>query len=40
MLIDDLNRAVPELQSKWLEVIRSRKIMGLDTQVKSLLSQR
>src|SRR5690606_33617271 len=24
----------PELQSKWLEVIRSRKIMGFPTQVK------
>ena len=29
-----LNRAVPELQSKWLEIIRSRKIMGFRTQVK------
>lgn len=34
ILIDELNRAVPELQSKWLEVIRSRKIMGFPTQVK------
>ncbi len=34
ILIDELNRAVPELQSKWLEVIRSRKIMGFTTQVK------
>ena len=34
ILIDELNRAVPELQSKWLELIRSRKIMGYDTQVK------
>lgn len=34
VLIDELNRAVPELQSKWLEVIRSRKIMGFPTQVK------
>ncbi|MFC1735527.1 AAA family ATPase [Candidatus Hydrogenedentota bacterium] len=34
ILIDELNRAVPELQSKWLEIIRSRKIMGFDTQVK------
>jgi len=34
ILIDELNRAIPELQSKWLEVIRSRKIMGFPTQVK------
>lgn len=34
VLIDELNRAVPELQSKWLEIIRSRKIMGFETQVK------
>ena len=34
VLIDELNRAVPELQSKWLEIIRSRKIMGFTTQVK------
>lgn len=34
VLIDELNRAVPELQSKWLEIIRSRKIMGFDTRVK------
>ena len=34
VLIDELNRALPELQSKWLEIIRSRKIMGFDTQVK------
>jgi len=34
VLIDELNRAVPELQSKWLEIIRSRKIMGFNTQVK------
>ena len=34
VLVDELNRAVPELQSKWLEVIRSRKIMGFPTQVK------
>jgi len=32
VLIDELNRAVPELQSKWLEIIRSRKIMGFPTQ--------
>jgi len=34
ILIDELNRALPELQSKWLEIIRSRKIMGIDTAVK------
>jgi len=34
ILIDELNRAIPELQSKWLEIIRSRKIMGFDTMVK------
>ena len=34
IIIDELNRAVPELQSKWLEIIRSRKVMGFHTQVK------
>jgi len=34
ILIDELNRAIPELQSKWLEIIRSRKIMGFETMVK------
>jgi len=34
ILIDELNRAIPELQSKWLEIIRSRKIMGFETKVK------
>jgi len=34
VLIDEINRSVAELQSKWLEVIRSRKIMGFPTQVK------
>jgi len=33
-VIDELNRAVSELQSKWLEIIWSRKIMGFPTQVK------
>ena len=33
IIIDELNRAVPELQSKWLEIIRSRCIMGFPTQV-------
>jgi len=31
VFIDELNRALPEMQSKWLEVIRSRKIMGYNT---------
>ena len=34
VLIDEINRALPELQSKWLEIIRSRKIMGFPTAVK------
>ena len=34
ILIDEINRALPELQSKWLEIIRSRKIMGIETGVK------
>jgi len=34
ILIDELNRPLPELQSKWLEIIRSRRIMGLPTQVR------
>jgi len=34
VLIDELNRAAPELQSKWLEIIRSRRIMGFSTEVK------
>jgi hypothetical protein len=34
VLIDELNRAVPELQSKWMEVIRSRMLMGFKTNVR------
>ena len=34
ILIDELNRGVVELQSKWLELVRSRKIMGFETSVK------
>ena len=34
VVIDELNRATLELQSKWLEIIRSRKIMGFETKVK------
>jgi hypothetical protein len=33
-LIDELNRALPEMQNKWLELIRSRKIMGFPCKVK------
>ncbi len=32
VFIDELNRALPEMQNKWLEIIRSRKIMGYDTK--------
>jgi len=35
ILIDEVNRALPELQSKWMEIIRSRKIMGFPTDVKT-----
>lgn len=34
VLIDEINRALPEMQNKWLEIIRSRKIMGFETKVK------
>ena len=34
VLIDEINRALPELQAKWLEIIRSRRIMGFPTDVK------
>lgn len=34
VLIDELNRALVEMQSKWLEIIRSRKIMGMETKAK------
>lgn len=34
LLIDEVNRAAPELQSKWLEILRSRQVMGLPLQVK------
>ena len=34
VLIDELNRAEPCMQSKWLDCIRSRRIMGFPTQVK------
>ena len=31
ILVDELSHAVPELQSKWLEIIRSRKILKAGT---------
>jgi len=34
VLVDEINRALPELQAKWLEIIRSRRIMGFPTAVK------
>ncbi len=34
ILIDELNRSLPETANRWLEIIRSRKIMGFPTQVK------
>lgn len=30
VLIDEVSRAHPALQNKWLEIIRSRRVMGLD----------
>lgn len=33
VLIDELNRAQRDMQSKWLEIIRSRQIMGMPTKV-------
>jgi MoxR-like ATPase len=32
VLIDELSRANPSMQNKWLEVIRSRKIMGKEVR--------
>ena len=34
VLIDELNRAQAEMQNKWLESIRSRRVMGAETAVK------
>jgi MoxR-like ATPase len=34
ILVDEINRPVYEMQSKWLEIIRSRRIMGFPTKVK------
>jgi len=38
IVIDEINRAVPELQSKWLEIIRSRTISGFPTETKWVFS--
>ncbi len=38
ILVDELNRALPEMQAKYLELIRSRKIMGFPTQVRWVLA--
>jgi len=38
ILIDELNRALPEMQAKYLELIRSRKIMGFPTRVRWVLA--
>lgn len=29
ILVDEISRAAPSMQSKWLEIIRSRRVMGL-----------
>ncbi len=34
ILVDEISRATPEMQNKWLEIIRSRTVMGLP--IKSL----
>lgn len=34
IFIDEVNRAIPELQSKWLEIIRSREVMGFKLDCK------
>lgn len=34
VMIDELNRCAPEMQSKYLECIRSRTLMGFETKVK------
>ncbi len=38
VLIDELNRALPEMQAKYLELIRSRKIMGFPTRVRWVMA--
>ena len=34
VLVDEINRCDASMQSKWLEIIRSRKIMGFPTAIK------
>ena len=34
LFIDEVGRAKPQMQNKWLEVIRSRRVMGFPTNVK------
>jgi len=36
LFVDEVNRAAPEMQSKWLEIIRSRQVMGFMLNVKFL----
>ena len=38
LLIDEINRATPELQSKWLEVILDQTLMGEPTGAKWIIS--
>ena len=38
ILVDELNRALPEMQAKYLELIRSRKIMGFPTSVRWVMA--
>lgn len=38
ILVDELNRAIPEMQAKYLELIRSRKVMGFPTNVRWVLA--
>jgi len=38
ILIDELNRSLPETANRWLEIIRSRRIMGFPTDVKVVWS--
>jgi hypothetical protein len=37
VIVDEVNRADPEMQSKWLEFIRGRTIMGYETPCKWLI---
>ena len=39
VLIDELSRATPSMQNKWLEVIRSRSVMGVELpQIKQVVA--